>query len=162
MSLSPTQIVTLKAAIAAQTDPTFVGYRTSGATGAMAEWYNGIATPAQLVWRTSVPASDSDEASNWSEFDNITQAGKRDSWGYFFNFPRDFSRNKVRKWITDVWGSATTGSNAEAILLAGTRNATRGEVVFGGTSATTGTVTALKLAFEGSIRNEDIVAALGS
>lgn len=159
--LTPEQKATLKTAIAAETDAAFVSLRNSGATGAMAEWYNKPKTPTVLAWKSSVPATDSDDAPDYSTFDSIVP-GKRESWGFFLGFPRDFTRAKVRKWVTDIWGTATANSNSEAILLSATRNATRGEVVFGGTSKTTGTVTALNLVFEGSISNEDIVAALGS
>lgn len=152
----------LKAAIAAETDATFVSYRSGGATGLMAEWYNGTLSPAVLAWKTSVTPQEADEAPSYSTFDNIV-AGKRDSWGFFLNFPRDFSRAKVRNWVVDVWGSATSGSNAEAILQAGTRNITRGEAVLGGTTtATTGTVTARRLTWEGTITNEDVVRAVNS
>lgn len=157
--LSNAQLVTLKAAIAAQTDPAFVLLRTSGATGAMADWFNVNASPAQKAWITSQPPQDSDDAPDYSTFDSVAQ-GKRESWAFFLAYPRDFTRNKVRKWVTDVWGNATSGSNAEAILQAATRNAKRGELVFSSTPRSTGTVSALELSFQGDISNEDIVAAL--
>ena len=54
MALTPQQLPTLKAAIAAETDSTFVSYRDSGATGAMADWYN---QPHDSVkgWNKSAP-----------------------------------------------------------------------------------------------------------
>jgi len=157
---SNAQLVTLKNAINAETDVTFVSLRTAGATGAMAEWYNGAISPVQKVWNTATPAAVIDEASNWTAFDTLSQ-GKRDSWAFFFNFPRDFTRGKVRSWVTDVWGSATGGSDSEKILLAAQRDAKRGEIVFGGTTRTTGTASALELNWAGSMRSEDVIAALG-
>jgi len=160
MALTPAQIQTLKAAILAETNATFVEYRTAGATGAMAEWYNVAINPAQKAWITNQPSVDSDDAPDYSTFDSIA-AGKRESWhSAFLRFPRDFTRAKVRKWVVDVWGNATAGTNAEAILQAATRNATRGEIVFGGTTRTTGTVAALQLNREGTLSNEDIVLAV--
>jgi hypothetical protein len=161
MALTTAQLQTLKAAIAAETDAAFVALRNSGATGAMAEWYNEPKSPDLLAWRDNVQPAESDDAPDYSTFDAIS-AGKRESWGFFLAYPRDFTRNKTRKWITDVWGNATAASNAEAILLTGTRKANRVEAVFGGTSRTTGTVTATNLNFVGTLRNEDIVLALGS
>lgn len=161
MALTPAQLVTLKAAILAETNAEFVGLRDSGATGAIANWYNVTKTPVEKAWRVSVPPIDSDDSPDYSMFDAIP-AGKRDSWGFFLAFPRNFTRGKVRKWVIDVWGNATAGSNAEAILQTATRNITRGEAIFGGTTKTTGTVSALNLNFEGSISNEDVIAALGS
>ena len=159
MSLTPAQLATLKAAILAETNATFVALRSSGATGAMAAWYNEASTTD--AWRISVPPIDSDAAPDYTTFDAIS-AGKRDSWGIFLAFTRDYTRNKVRKWVTDVWGNATAGSNSEAILQAAVEKAKRGEVVFGGSVATTGTVSATKRNFIGSISNEDVVAALSA
>lgn len=153
------QLDILKAAILAETDPTFVSYRNAGATGAMADWYNDPISPAQKAWITNQPSMDSDDAPNYANFDAIA-AGKRDSWGFFLASPRNFTRNKVRKWVTDVWGNATAGSDAEAILLAATRYAQRGEIVFGGAPKTTGTVSALDLTYVGDISNNDILQAL--
>jgi hypothetical protein len=159
MALTPAQLATLKAAIAAETNATFVAFRASGATGAMADWYN---QPSNTdAWRANVAAVESDDAPDYSTFDALA-AGKRDSWALFLGFPRDFTRSKVRKWVTDVWGNATAASNAEAILQAGVEKARRGEVVFGGTVAATGTVSATKRTWVGTISNEDVVAALAA
>lgn len=161
MQLTTTQLQTLKAAIAAETDTAFVALRTSGQTGAMADFYNTASSPAVKAWNKSQEAGATDEACDWTVFDAIV-AGKRDSWGFFLQRTRDFSRAKIRKWVTDVWGNATAGSAAEAILQAATRTATRGEAVFGGTDRTTGTVTAKDLTIDGAITNQNIVDALAS
>ncbi len=149
----------LKAAIQNETDPVFVTYRTEGATGLMAEWFNQILTPNVRAWTTAL-IKDIDEAPSYTTYDTLSQ-GKRDSWVRFLAFDRDFSRAKVRRWVVDVWGSATAGSNAESVLLAGTRNITRGENVLGGTnSSTEGTVTGRRLSWEGFITNDDVVRAV--
>lgn len=160
MSLTSGQLVTLKNAINAETDTTFVGYRTSGATGAMADWYNLASTTD--AWRSDVSAQDMDEASDYSSFDSVV-AGKRDAWALFLQYsPRDMAKNKNRKVVTDVWGNATSGSIAESILQASVKKASKGEMVYGGSSATTGTVTAIKRHLVYTFRNEDIVLALAS
>jgi len=161
MALTPAQIQTLKAAILAETDAEFVALRSAGATGAMGEWYNVAINPVQKAWITNQPPQATDDAPSYSTFDSIA-AGKRDSWGFFLSYPRDFTRAKIRAWVTDVWGNATAASNAEAILQAATRNATRGEIVFGGTTRTTGTVAALDLNRVGTLSNEDIVLAVNA
>lgn len=164
MALSTSQLTALKAAILAETDPTFVGYRTNGQTDLMRDWLNANKSPATKCWRTDVPAQDSDEATPWTAFDSITPAGKRDSWLHaFMRYPRNYSRNAVRRWVTDVWGNATAGSNAEAILTgAGLRNITRAEAILGGANtATTNNVTALKLEWQGPLSSNDISEALG-
>lgn len=162
--LTTQQIQTLKAAILAETDAAFVELRDSGATGAMAEWLNSEQSPVVKAWRRSVPPSDTDEATTWASFDGLV-AGKRDSYlGAFLAYPRDYSKNAIRKWITDVWGNATVGSNAEAILIgAGQRNITRAEAILGGSNTgTTNAVTALRLSWEGLLSNEDVVLAVNA
>jgi len=117
--------------------------------------------PAVNGWMTSVGAQVIDEASNWTAFDTMS-AGKRDSWKMFFAFSRDFSRGKVRSWVTDIWGAATAGSNAESILLATVEPATVAEVVVGGATRATGTVSALDRKWIGRISVYDIGGILAS
>lgn len=160
-ALTPAQIATLKTAIAAESDPTFVPLRSAGATYAMMQWYNGTYSPATLAWKTACIAQEMDEGSDYSAYDSVL-AGKRDAWALYLQFaPRDLTRNKNRKVVTDVWGAATGGSVAESVLLACTRNITRAENIFGGsTTATTGTVTARKLNWEGVLVEYDVIRAL--
>lgn len=162
MPLSPTQLTALKAGIQAETNAAFVGYRNAGQTGLMAEWLNDIKTPTANAWRTAVPPQDIDEATPWTRFDTLA-ASKRESWNIgFLRYGRDFSKQTIRRWVTDVWGSATANSDAESILTgAGLRPITRAEAILGGTTtATTGTVTALKLSWEGPLSDYDISQAL--
>lgn len=107
------------------------------------------------AWRSSVPPQDSDSAPDMSAFDGLT-AGKRDSWAIFLMYARDFCQAPVRKWVTDVWGAATSGTNAEAVLLKGSEFASVLETVIGGATETTGSVSALDRAFEGSISIEQV------
>lgn len=160
MALTPAQLQTLKTAILAETDPAFVTARTNGQTPLMTAFYNSPTSPAVKAWASMVEPLTSDEATPWTAFDALT-AGRRDSWVQFFAFPRDYSKGAVRKWVTDIWGAASAGSNAATILTdAGQRTITRGEAVLGGTApASTNTVTAIKLVWEGQITDEDISAS---
>lgn len=163
MALTAEQLPVLKAAILAETDPAFVVARQEGAVGIMADFYNTIASPAVKAWRTSVPPQDTDEATPWANFDSITIAAKRDSWLHAFpRFNRNYSQQPIRKWVTDVWGAASAGSNAAVILVdAGQRDITRGEAILGGTTlATTNTVSARKLVWEGFISANDVIQAI--
>lgn len=155
MHFTPTQQATIKAYVLA--DPV-LGPLTSGPGtdyGFIANTLAAYASPTVLAWKTSVPAIVSDDAPSYSTFDTIA-AGKRDSWGFFLAQTRDFTRKKVRDWITDVWGAAIANSNAEKILQAGTENMRVVEVILGGTDATTGTVTAKKRDYVGSIDLSEI------
>jgi hypothetical protein len=160
MSLTKNQLQALKAAIAA--DPVFGTLpQTADNADFIARELNKDADPVVKAWGAAVLPQASDEAPDYSTFDAL-QAGKRDSWGFFLARARNFGRNKVRKWITDVWGNATANSNAEAILLAGTENASRAEVIFGGNSKTTGTVTALDRSWIGDLSLQDVQDAWNS
>jgi hypothetical protein len=156
MALTDTQKVTLKAYILAQPD---LAPLTSGPGtdyGAIAAALNADASPVVKAWLPVATPDVVDEACNWTAFDAIT-AGKRDSWlGAFMVRNRDFTRAKVRNWVTDVWGNATAGSNAEAILLAVQENASRAENALGGATRTTGTVSGLARNFVGDVSLSEV------
>jgi hypothetical protein len=148
------QIATLKAFVLASVDAQIVDARTRGDTFLLAQALNKDAAPAVSAWRTAVTPQEADAAPSYSAFDAIV-AGKRESWGFFLRYSRDFSKNKIRAWITDVWGTATAGSNAEAVLQAGAENASVAENAIGGTSRTTGTVSALDRNLVGDLTQAD-------
>lgn len=125
--------------------------------GKIATLLNANASPQTLAWKNRMTPQEVDAASPWANFDSITQAGKRDSFLHaFLKYDRDFTSNPVRKWVTDVWGNATAGSDAEKILQAATENAKRVEVALGGNTKTTGTVTALARNYVGQVELSDI------
>ena len=153
--MNDTQRDALKAAILA--DPTLAPLASGPTTD-----YNGLVAACNAstdtdAWKTVVNPQDIDDAPNYTQFDTIP-AGKRDSWAFMLAFPRDFTRNKTRKWITDVWGSATAGSNAEAILQAGIEEATWAQVAIGGNVKTTDTVSALDRSFDELVTLQDVLA----
>lgn len=157
--LTAAQLITLKAAILASTDAEIISLATIRDDTNLTIRLNTPASPVVKAWITEQPAYESDSAANYTTFDGLT-AGKRDSWKLFLGFPRDFTRAKVRTWVTDVWGAATASSISESILTSATRNATFFEVMFGYTDATTGTVTAAKLSLSGTVGLSDVAAAL--
>jgi hypothetical protein len=159
MALSPQQATTLVAALRASVNTTVVAALQLGDAATLLNWCNQAASPAQKAWLEAVPSSDVDEACDWTQFD-VIQAGKRDSWGFFLSRNRDFSKNKIRKWVTDIWGNATSASVSESILQAGTVNMSNAEAVFGGADATTGTVTAKKRTWVGPVGQEELGLAL--
>jgi len=158
-NLTNGQITTLKTWVVASVDPVVVDLRTRGATFELAQFFNEKALPAVSGWREIVAEADADEAPDYSTFDTLA-AGKRDSWGFFLARPRNFSKNKVRKWITDVWGNATAGSNSEVILQAGVENITVAQNIIGGTVRTTGTVSALARNYVGLVTQDECAKIL--
>lgn len=163
--LKNAQLQALKAALLANTDPDVQQAVARGNATFLLNYLNAEASPAVKCWNTNVDPSKSDEASPWASFDSIAQAGKRESWVHaFMRYPRDYSKGPVRKWVTDVWGNATAGSNAEAILVgAGQRNITRAEQILGGSNVTsTNAASALKLTWEGQLTLDDVGRALSA
>lgn len=157
MPLTTQQITTLKAAILAETDTEFVGYRTAGATGAMAGWFN---LPSSfIVWKTSVHRNEVGKTFVASALAAIT-AGNNDKLANFaaWNETVNPSRADQRAFFEDVF-SVTAGASTRAALLAlWKRPALRGERVFAtgtGTDGVPGT-----LAYEGNISNDDVLSAL--
>jgi hypothetical protein len=158
--LTPAQLTTLKAAILAESDATFVGYRDQGATGLMAQWFNSPASPAWTVWRTDVQPDEYRDAITWTEVDALT-AGKARIWDWLtqqMSAPINFGRLNVRQGLQDCWASNTT-TRANLLAIA-KRAATRAEKLFStgtGSAASPATMTV-----EGSISPDDIVNALSA
>lgn len=157
--LTQQQLDTFKTALLTETDAAVVAARTPATRDdrVIVAFYN--AASATIAWRTAASIEAVDDAPNYSNYDTLA-AGKRDSWALFLTRPRDFTRQKVRNWVTDVWGAATASSNSEAILQAGTETALRIEDVLGGTVRTTGTVSALDRAYVGTITLDEVSAVL--
>lgn len=146
MALTNNQLIALRAAIFA--NPTAAAALAAGNVLGVQSWCN--ANSGSKRW---LPAADPlavEEAPSYTSYDSLAQ-GKRDSWMVFLRNARDFGRNKVRNWVVDIWGNATASSNSEAVLQAGTANATNAQLALGGTPKTTGTVTATDVSFEGDV-----------
>jgi len=144
--MTPAQTATVKAYVIAN----YAANVAKSEWSQIAEKLSTDASPVVKAWSTTVNQNDMDDAPDYTTFDAIS-AGKRDSWGFLLARPRDFNRNKVRKWVTDIWGNSTAGSNSEAILLAGLVNATAAEVAIGGATKTTGTVSGLDRTYLGGV-----------
>ncbi len=146
MALTTQQLTTLRAAVFAT--PAAAALLAAGNVIGLKDWCN--ANSGAKRWLPAADPLSVEEAPSYTSYDSLMQ-GKRDSWMVFLRNARDFGRNKVRSWVVDIWGNATAGSNAEAILQAGTVNATNAQVALGGQSKTTGTVVAVDTSFEGDV-----------
>lgn len=152
--LTSTQMTTLATAIKANAD--CAQWLPTRVDSEIAAYYNVLS--ASDAWVSAMTGGDLFEATDVTKFDGLT-AGKRDAWRLMLDFaPIDATRAKQRKAIQDVWGN----SDSVAVLQACTRKATRAEVVLGGNSATTNTVAALKLNWEGLLSTDDVSAALNA
>lgn len=154
--MTPVQYQALADHIRANTDPAVVAALPLRNDGQIQEWYNVEADPVTKAWKSSVSANELFEETDLTLYDGLT-AGKRDAWGLMLSYaPIDFTRARFRKAVQDAWGN----TNSVDILKAVRRNATRYELVFGGTESTTNTVTAVKLDLEGQASVADISTAL--
>ena len=144
----------LAAALRASSDPVVVNALTNRMDVQLAEWCN---TPTSTdAWHEACDGKELFEASDLTKFDGLS-AGKRDAWRLMLTFaPIDMTRNANRKAIVDVWG----GTDSVGVLQKCLRKATNGELIFGGSTPTTGTVTATKLNFAGLISQSEVSDAL--
>lgn len=145
-ALTNGQITALRAAVLAT--PAALAFLTAKDVAGLQAWCN--TATATRGWLVSASSSTSEEAPSYTAYDTLAQ-GKRDSWVVFLRADRDFSKAKIRNWVVDIWGPAIVSSNAETVLLAGSELATNAQVALGGTSRTTGTVTALDRAYTGQV-----------
>lgn len=159
MPLTLGNIATLKAFVQASVVPAIVAARAAGATAELAALLNADAAGPVLAWRKSVQPVEADDAPNYTQFDALA-VGLRDSWKVFCSFPRDFTRNRTRSWVTDVWGvPSATNSNGYRVLNSGVENASVAEVALGGSDNAEGTgagvITAKTRSFVGDVTQEE-------
>lgn len=155
--LTTEQLAVLKTAILAETDVDFVAARTAGATGEMAAFYNVTTAPPYYVWRTNYTPADIAKAidNGITQLDGLTPS-KRDSLLWWAERNHDMTLAQSQAAVNDLCGSQNTLK--AAVTAGGKRPLLRGERLFAtgtGSLAAPGTT-----AFEGTIRNEDIVLAL--
>lgn len=160
MALNSAQLVTLKAAIAAETDPTFAADRAAGATGAMAAFYNGVST--FVVWKSLVTLNQIGDKINGSELAGLTTAEvqRLQTIAQYSTMGVNPSLADRRSFFDNVFSGAGGALTRAALLALWKRFATRGEKLFAtgtGIDAAPGL-----LVLEGSVSNSDIVQALAS
>lgn len=164
MALTSAQLLTLKTAIIAELDPTFVTYRTNGQNTLMADWFNVTATPNFTVWKTNVSRNEVGKTFVATALAAIT-AGNNDKLANFaaWNETVDPSRTDQRAFFDDVFSVAAGASTRAALLVLWKRLATRGEKLFANTSSGNGAdATPASLVFQGNITDFDVQTALAS
>ena len=160
MALDVAQLATLKAAIAAETDSTFVTLRTAGSTGAMAAWYSDLAVPAFIVWRTLVSLKEVGDAFNGAEFSGLSTAEVSRLSAFADYTPTGINAGLAdRRQLFDTVFS-TGGITKASLATVWRRSANRVEKLFATGVGTT--VAPAVLVFEGSISYTDIQKALAA
>jgi hypothetical protein len=157
--LSPAQLLVVKGAIAAETNPEFVGYRDANDKFSMALWFNKPSTT--VVWRTSVAKKDviANAAFDWTRVDNLS-VGKARIWEQLFSVGNiDASQPNVRAGIDATWvGTAADLAVRASVYVQCKRFANRLEKLFAvGTGSDAAPAT---MGFEGTIDSGHIGEAL--
>jgi hypothetical protein len=153
MALTSAQKQTLKAAILA--DPAISQTFTDGNLQGVADYYNALASPAFIVWRTDVPTKDVKKALVWTEYVGRS-AGERDAFALMIsNGIVNAADTNIRAGFNDIF-SGPSGVNTRAALVAiAKRSATRAEQLFAtgtGSDAVPATMTV-----EGSISYTELI-----
>lgn len=184
MALTSAQLATLKAAILA--DPVFSTYPlTSGTSYEIAVAFNQLASPTFNVWRTEAPVKYIYDAIDWSKYTPVDAAAEnmiglqrlmiiqtkqmnlqnlligRDTVDASKSNTRGGLRDAVIALPAGAAGANVTagGSSGVNVLNACIRPATRAEKLFTLGPATTGTVTADIMGFEGLLSQDDVQQA---
>lgn len=160
MALTTTQAQTLKAAIDA--NPTWAAFpNTSDGAFGLAILLNEEATPAYVVWRTSLGLSEiTQNGFTWVEVDNLT-VGKARIWEWMFdNETRSINPSKVniRDGIIEVWRGTAAKLAVQAVVFSHCkRNASEVEKILAtglGSDADPAV-----MSFEGTVSYADVQAA---
>lgn len=153
------QLSTLKAAILAETNPTFVAFRQANDRPSMADWYNGASTV--VVWKTSVSKADimANAAFDWTRVDNLS-VGKARIWDQMFSVGNiNPAAANIRAGIDATWvGTAADLAVRAAVYVQCKRFASRLEKLFAVGSGAD--VSPSVMGFEGSVDSSHIGDAL--
>ena len=155
--MTPSQLTLLKAAILAETSPTFVAFRTAENETGMADWYNAAST--FVVWKSAVSIGETGQAFNGTEWAGMTSANHtrlQTVAQYMASYRPGLS--DIRAMFNDIWSGAGGVLTRASLMALWKRLALRGERVF---ATGTGTdVAPGALVFEGQISAQDISDAL--
>lgn len=157
--LTTAQLTTLKAAILAETDPTFVALRVANNETGMAAWYNADAVPVFFMWRTAVTIRETGQAFNGAEWAGMTGANHtrlQTVAQYLTSY--NASLADVRAMFNDIWSGAGGILTRASLLALWKRSARRVEKLFA-TGLGTDAAPALFI-FEGAIDAQHISDAL--
>ena len=160
MALNAQQLVTFRAALYAETDPEFVGYREAGQAAPMTEWWNRESSPLKIVWRTSVSNEEIGDAMNGTEVAGLSSLNmqRAQMLANYSNGTQNPSRFDRRDAFDRIFSGAGGQNTRAALAVVWRRAATRFEQLFAtgtGSDASPGT-----LGYEGRITWHDVNAAL--
>jgi hypothetical protein len=161
--LTAPQLLLVKAAIEADNELNAQPQTPDGAY-AIADALNLTASPAFIVWRTSVTQDEiMQNGFDWTRVDNLTPGPAR-IWEWMFsNSERAFNPSKlnVRAGIDAVWkGTAADLAVRAAVYVHCKRSATRAEKILA--TGTGSDATPATMGYEGRVTYQDILQARAS
>lgn len=140
-SMTRPQMDVLKAAAIAE--PSISAAVSSGNDNAVAAWFNELASPAYVVWKTSITAREMHAAYVWAEMDNLSQAKFNQLTLMLQPGAIDPSVPNIRQGITDVFAGAQLAATRAALVALAKRDATNAEKLLAsgtGSSGSPGTM----------------------
>ena len=160
MALNAQQLVTFRAALYAETDPEFVGYRTAGQAAPMTEWWNRESSPLKIVWRTSVSNEEIGDAMNGTEVAGLSSLNmqRAQMLANYSNGTQNPSRFDRRDAFDRIFSAAGGQNTRAALAVVWRRTCNRVESLFAvgvGSDATPAT-----LDYEGTVSQLDIARAV--
>lgn len=164
MSLTPSQLTTLKTDILANTDPAVIQAVTDGANNVIADWYNQEASPAYIVYRPKVSRDEMAQAIELDDVANITDADSARLVRFFDLRPDGFYGELAseRAGFDDVLSSAAGDDSQQAVAALWKRSATYGEKALANGTGAGSDADPDTMGFEGAVSANDVRDALNS
>ena len=160
MQLSPAQNATLKTAILA--DQTLAPMVAISDWPAVADALNLVASPAFVVWRTSVARDviQRDAGFNWTRVDNLNNGSKYRIWEWMFvTGSINPSAANVRAGIDATWVGTAADLAVRAVVYAHCkRSATKAEKILA--SGTGSDAVPATMGAEGALTGSDVQGAM--
>ena len=158
MALTPSQLVTLKADILANSDLNSQP-NTSDGNFEIARLYNLIASPSFTVWKTNVPIGTVGQSFDGTELAGLTTGNQTrlQTLAMYLAAGVNPSKPGVRGFFDDIFSGAGGANTRAALLVLWKRLATRAEKLYAtGTGSDPSPAT---MTFEGNISPIDVVNA---
>jgi hypothetical protein len=156
MALTTAQLQQLKTAIL--NDAVLNAYpNNSDGAWAIAQAMNATASPAFVVWKTSVSTRECKQAMIWTEFVGRS-TGERDAWQFMLsNGTINAADTNVRQGIADIFSGTQGATSRNNLLAISKRDATLAEKLFA--SGTGSTASPATMSFEGNLSYQDVLLA---
>jgi hypothetical protein len=155
MPLTTAQKATLKAAITANT--TWAAYPMTGdGYFDLARELNKEASPAFVVWRTSVSVTETGKAFNGAEWAGMTSANhtRLQTVAQFSAAGYNAALADIRAMFNDIWSGAGGAITRASLLMIWKRNAKYGEKIL--STGTGSDASPATMGFEGDLTDTDV------